>query len=152
MNCTHVTWHHLAQLSLASLFMVQSAAALWIILDYKLALVDVVLIAKAILDGWHVAMTNCHAWSHEIHQRTWRRLIMLLCSLDVNISVVKPTTPYEVLQKQIVLLLTTCKWLSSTELGRVRITQFWTDFSQDFFVGNSRPKLLLCTYQKINTK
>lgn len=49
MNCTQVTWHHLAQLSLASIFMVRSSAALWIASIHKLALEIVILTAKTVL-------------------------------------------------------------------------------------------------------
>lgn len=65
MNCTHVTWHHLAQLSLASIFMVQSTAALWIILDCKLALKAVILIAKTIQE--QCLMADIQQWQISMH-------------------------------------------------------------------------------------
>lgn len=51
MNCTQVTWHHLAQLSQASIFTTQSTAALWIVSVHKLAQEAVTLIAKTMQDS-----------------------------------------------------------------------------------------------------
>lgn len=65
MNCTHVTWHHLAQLSLASIFMVQSTAALWIILDCKLVLEAVTLITKTIQE--QCLMADMQQWQTAMH-------------------------------------------------------------------------------------